>query len=521
MATAKEAVPGATGLVQNSLPLTEHDGRVRFGTPDFVLHTIKLAEHRYGPYIRALQPDPAAIFSQFATNSCEDIDLHVNFRRQLMKLTDASASSSLRKAFAMPDWLSIEACLLHDPDAYRQEDFVDWDNTPLCIAIESKNFRIVNALLNTGKVHAGARSSAALCKACVLGDIDLVRKLVDCGAQINESDGGKGLALPLSGATFSGNKALVEWLLEAGADIHANREEALFMALVGVASNTCTMEMVEFVLTKGAKIGDNQSATRLLAYATEGSNTILLEKFLNHPAIKAGLQPCHINLALIMAVHHSNHAAMSYLLDQHNADINYLHTFEAPETGNDTPACATPLTAAFDMIDERNGYFKDMEKIMFLLDRGADPNAHDHLVLRELVEKPAAVLRRADGTHYRQVVYDVWFRLDNVRYCLQTGIRPSDDDGANGVQDDDDDDESNNEDEEDDDEEEEEEEGEDPKSEAEASEPRSQICKQLFERGVLDPRAGNGRFQKLAATMDPYLGKVFLDAAKRRTPKNA
>ncbi|KAJ3038457.1 hypothetical protein HK097_003166 [Rhizophlyctis rosea] len=111
------------------------------------------------------------------------------------------------------------------------------DSQALVIAVDLHNTQMASKLIEHG-ANVNARDGAALIRATESGDRRMATLLVDAGIKVRDDalpgapvDPNK--AMPLASAAFNGHMDIVEMLLDAGFDVHADTDLALHMAAKG------------------------------------------------------------------------------------------------------------------------------------------------------------------------------------------------------------------------------------------------------------------------------------------------
>ncbi|KAG4095065.1 ankyrin repeat-containing domain protein [Neocallimastix lanati (nom. inval.)] len=99
-----------------------------------------------------------------------------------------------------------------------------WDKTPLCIACEKRNEKIIKYLVEQGTdVNKGNnRAETPLHDACNNENEDLIKYLVEHGADINKENINN--EIPLFIACERGIEKIIKYLVEHGADINKEIE---------------------------------------------------------------------------------------------------------------------------------------------------------------------------------------------------------------------------------------------------------------------------------------------------------
>lgn len=86
-----------------------------------------------------------------------------------------------------------------------------------------------------------------LCSACVKGDLEEVKNLIDKGANINVADNS-----PLRWCAWYGHVEIMQYLIEKGADVHADNDSAFIWSCSRGYLNT-----VKFLVEKGVNLRMN------------------------------------------------------------------------------------------------------------------------------------------------------------------------------------------------------------------------------------------------------------------------
>ena len=261
------------------------------------------------------------------------------------------------------------------------------------------HIEIVKVLLEHG-TSLNSPTCSPLCGACLAGDLELAKFLVDLGADVNHSSVlNPSLSLstnPLAAAARNGSIELIEYLISKGADIHCDGDnqnaliEACFFdryqvmeALLryGASINVCTedpfksscmhvagfddnMEMFKFLLARGADVNACNVRATPLEIAFDRGNDELMALLLDH-----GADPDMVRyespLTLLMSAAANNSISTMKLLLKYGADIN--STVQVRTRGlNWYIKVSTPLLVAC-----KHGC---VSALRFLLEHGADVN---------------------------------------------------------------------------------------------------------------------------------------------------
>ncbi|MBN2587392.1 MAG: ankyrin repeat domain-containing protein [Candidatus Fermentibacteraceae bacterium] len=125
--------------------------------------------------------------------------------------------------------------------------------TALILSAFNGHSQISNLLIDNGidihkKDNGGFNSLMVACE-CATADIELVKRLIDSGADVNATSGRKSTALMAAAKT--GHPDIVELLVSEGADINARNADHNITPLIW-AANGGHSSIVEFLLEKGA-----------------------------------------------------------------------------------------------------------------------------------------------------------------------------------------------------------------------------------------------------------------------------
>ena len=175
--------------------------------------------------------------------------------------------------------------LLHEILDHQTEE-EGQSTTPLIIAARSGHKDVVYALLNTffaeieqtGIVKFGDKSGkkvTALWCATAAGHVDTVKLLVAHGGNVNHhSETG---STPLRAACFLGQLEVVKYLIDNGADLSMTDYKLKYSCLM-VAGYNGHFEIVEYLLKKGADpYFKNQCGSTVLHYSAERGHLEIVE----------------------------------------------------------------------------------------------------------------------------------------------------------------------------------------------------------------------------------------------------
>lgn len=161
-----------------------------------------------------------------------------------------------------------------------------------------------------------SNGKSALMVAGKVGDLVLVKSLVNAGARIDDTTQTRGTALMF--AVLGNQSAVAEWLVERGADIHAIGSNGWTALTIAAAKGY--LELLRWLIDKGAdaQVRDVYRYTPLMR-AVENNHEAIVAVLLSLPETGVNVQDEYANTSLHHAVYASN-AAMVQLLLQHGAD---------------------------------------------------------------------------------------------------------------------------------------------------------------------------------------------------------
>lgn len=137
-----------------------------------------------------------------------------------------NAGTPLLLSSFIGDIVVVNILLAHGADPtfhLPRRSGMQFDRSCLSSACYSKDIRIVKLLVEHG---ASVNSSCSVAAACWSSQFDIVKYLLENGASPNGSEDEGDLGSPLQMACSNANEAIVELLLQHGADVHLGRGHA-------------------------------------------------------------------------------------------------------------------------------------------------------------------------------------------------------------------------------------------------------------------------------------------------------
>jgi ankyrin repeat protein len=230
-----------------------------------------------------------------------------------------------------------------------------WHSLPLVAAIVGKNMNIVRQIIEAGadlNRIVGGRHGGPLPAAASFGLDDLISELVSHGAKVNDDDDKASDAL--YAASLTGHKSTVKLLLELGADVNA--KGGRHRNALGVASAEGNVEVVQMLLDAGADVDyfDEHWGNALQAAAQGG-----------HAAVVTVLAECGMDPNATASGRGT--ALMGAAANGHDDVIKTLFSLGVPS--GDTWEMTSALIAASS--GGKKGY---TSTVQLLVDRGANVN---------------------------------------------------------------------------------------------------------------------------------------------------
>ena len=227
----------------------------------------------------------------------------------------------------------------------------------LFLATKLGNLQIVKCLVENGadiNQKGGYLNETVLMLASDKGDLNLVKYLVENGADVNEED--KDESTPLLLATDSGDLEKVKYLVENGADVNAVNN--INQTALHLASENGYLEIVEYLIKNGADVNARcahwyDNFTPLICASDSGQFEPV--KYLVEHGADVNAKDKNNNTALVLALEKG-----------HLEIVKYFVEIRAENKSN-----ATELLLA-----SRGG---DLERVKYLVENGADVNAKGNI----------------------------------------------------------------------------------------------------------------------------------------------
>jgi ankyrin repeat protein len=285
-------------------------------------------------------------------------------------------TSGLYQAVVSGDIAKASAILEGDKRALVERDY---EGTPvLVLAVKQGNLAMVETLIRSGAdMNIGGGGMTALSWAARNGREDMVRLLLDKGAEINQGD--QAFKTPLAYAKEAGHAAIADLLSARGATMQDNNSKAFFAVFGGDRAR------MEAMLAEGVDV--NALAPHgypLLCIAAQGGHVDMAEFLIAQGADVNARHPQLGDTPLHSAAQDGKAEMAKYLLSK-GAKINATDT-----------AGATPLHTA--------AWWGRAEVAGVLIASGADVNAKDRkgqtplaVALERKNNEVAELLRKAGG----------------------------------------------------------------------------------------------------------------------------
>ncbi|KAI5837291.1 ankyrin repeat-containing domain protein [Morchella snyderi] len=284
----------------------------------------------------------------------------------------------------------------------------------LDLAIDPRHFDVINTLLAHG-VYINGRNDKGytpLQRAAENGDIDLIKLLLDAGAEVNRKTATQDHPTPLHAAAGNGHLETVKFLIDAGAELDAEAANTTGATALQTAAERGHIEVVKLLLDHGARvdIAATRTGRTVLQAAAQGGNIEIVKLLLvigvdlypkDHKTLQAAARSGNIEIvkllfnagasvntlsALQEAVWRGYSDIVTFLLDtgvdvngmgdRHNHVITPNFTIEGMESAHRHLSRPTLEVAA--------GSGR-IDMLCLLLDAGADVKADGMAVLQAAV----------------------------------------------------------------------------------------------------------------------------------------
>ena len=149
--------------------------------------------------------------------------------------------------------------------------------TLLQIACEHNSVIAVRHLIN---VNENSNVNSLLCCACRCGDIDLIKLLLEHGADVNYSSRYSYRTLLSTACQYKQSLEIIGMLIDVGAEVNPNIRHTPLMS--SIDNNDC--EIFNYLLKRGAHIFDDVNGVNLLLYfceRTKQDNISMLTAIIN------------------------------------------------------------------------------------------------------------------------------------------------------------------------------------------------------------------------------------------------
>jgi ankyrin repeat protein len=241
---------------------------------------------------------------------------------------------------------------------------------PLILAIDERNTALAKCLVRAGADLTGDRGSEALTIAAKMGNLELVSFLIEMGANPNPQD--TSTCYPaLFEATSRDDKEMVKLLLNCGADTDASSSrKGCASPLVSAAENG-DLQLVQLLLRRGVHTEDRgfRQGTALGIAADRGHSELARELLDAGAAVRSpafiGLRPLYTDSSALYKAIESGHQSVVELLLAHKADPNTrTHHAYHPDVPDATGSTALYIAVTM----------KEIQIVRLLLEAGARVN---------------------------------------------------------------------------------------------------------------------------------------------------
>ncbi|KAF3395004.1 Ankyrin-1 [Talaromyces pinophilus] len=196
-------------------------------------------------------------------------------------------------------------------------------NKLVALLAKTKSQVILGTLLQSPSTTTEIFMSKCLASAAELGEIEIVRTLIDHGVDVDVTRGNVVRLTPLSLAIRNGNIDCVRLLIENGSDLNP---AAADKTPIQIACNTynCSVEMVQLLLESGAYVNPPQDSSRLTALqlAVSQRRTDIVRLLLQWKADPNTFTTSKSGTALQIACRGYSGAEIAELLIANGADID-------------------------------------------------------------------------------------------------------------------------------------------------------------------------------------------------------
>ena len=293
-AGAKPEAPGSPALTQTA----------RLEQKRLLEEEIKLAEQDLTDVKKRVEAGQAS--QQELRDKEREI---LKLRRQLAGLDVAAETPAGQNTSPTADEQTeirrLQAMIQNSPDLINAPGS-EGGITPLCIAARLDQLRVARFLLDAGAVvDLPSDGSSPIHNAAAAGHKAMVELLLDRGADVNARDSSG--RMPIHLAAENGFQAVVEALLVRKADVNAQANKQLTPLLLAATKGHSAM--VDLLIAKGAQLDakDARGWTALTAASIQG-HALVAKRLLNaraDPNIPEG----------------SGRTALSYAVQRGNADV--------------------------------------------------------------------------------------------------------------------------------------------------------------------------------------------------------
>ncbi|KAI7972704.1 hypothetical protein EIK77_009167 [Talaromyces pinophilus] len=257
-------------------------------------------------------------------------------------------------------------------------------NKLVALLAKTKSQVILGTLLQSPSTTTEIFMSNCLASAAELGEIEIVRTLIDHGVDVDVTRGNVVRQTPLSLAIRNGNIECVRLLIENGSDLNP---AAADKTPIQIACDTynCSVEMVQLMLESGAYVNPPQDSSRLTALqlAVYQRRTDIVRLLLHWNADPNTLTTSKRGTALQIACSSYSDAEVAELLIADGADIDThairnINDEESDDSGSESESDVSsedestlfrfksPILIAAD--------HENWETVQVLLEEGADVN---------------------------------------------------------------------------------------------------------------------------------------------------